>query len=754
MNNTIDSGPIGVPRDAEPGATTAGTYYSAEDEGAAAPAEAGGIDIRALWSLIYRNRLIIAAVLLVALLAGLAATLLTTPIYEATASVQIDQKTDNVLNTEDVSSAAPIQDTQRFLETQLEVIRSRTLAARVAQNLGLYNGTKFLIAMKATPAAKFEGSATASDAHRQQVIGVLVANLRVEMPRTSRVADLSFRSPDRSLAARVANAYARAYIDTNLERRFDSSAYARNFLEQQIAQTKQKLEQSERDMIGYARNAQLIDTSAGAAATPGTAESSSGSLTTANLVQLNSAYSDARTKRIQAEQRWQQSQATPIMALPEVLANVAVQTLLQTRADKRATYEELKQRYRPDHPLMVQAAAEIAELDRQIATQASNIRQSIKSDFDVARQQEQSLESNVTALTSDTLNEQDRRIRYNILKREADTNRTLYDGLLQRYKEISAAAGLTNNNVSIVDDARVPSRPILPKPFNNLLIALALGMVVAAGLVFVRENFDDVIRTPDEVQRKLSLPFLGGIPLVKQGSTTDEALQDPRSAVSEAYYALRTSLEFATPRGAPRSLLFTSSQPAEGKSTSAVATAQGFARIGRKVLLIDGDLRKPSLHNILGLSTQSGLANLLTAQQTVAQVAQPTATPGLDFVACGPLPPNPAELLSSPALPRVLHAALETYDLVVIDGPPVMGLADAQLLARQARATVFVIEANRAHRGQAKAAIRRLLAGRASLVGVVLTKFDARRVGYGYGYGSYGYSYYDYGSAHKETTDA
>jgi capsular exopolysaccharide synthesis family protein len=256
----------------------------------------------------------------------------------------------------------------------------------------------------------------------------------------------------------------------------------------------------------------------------------------------------------------------------------------------------------------------------------------------------------------------------------------------------------------------------------------------------MRERFDDIIRSPEEIENKLGVPMLGVIPVLKGGQTPSEALNEPRSSISEAYHALRTSLELASGSGLVRTLLFTSSHQAEGKSTSAFAIARDFARIGRKVLLIDADLRKPSMHRQLSCPNESGLSNVLAVQRKFSEVVQKKVAPNLDFLAAGPLSPNPAELLAAGPLDELLASLASAYDLVVIDAPPVMGLSDAPLLASHVEGTVFVVEANHAHRGQAKIALRRLLSIQARLLGALLTKYDSQTIGYGEDYG-YGYRY-------------
>lgn len=709
---------------------TEGGYYDAS--------EPQGLDFRSLWSAVHRNRYLILAVLAVALLIGLAATLLMTPVYRAEASVQIEQQTRRVLGTEDRESDSSVQDADRFLETQLDVVRSRYLAERVGQDLRLFGNDKFLDAMKEDVPAQAEGALDLRATKREAVLEVIAENTSVSLPLNSRIARIRFDSPDPTLAARVANSFATNFITSNLQRKFDQSSYARDFLSNQLADTKQRLERSEREMIAYARGARLIDTSSGAI----NEQQISGprSLTTSSLVQLNTALSSAIAQRVQAQQRWEQASSTPSMNLPEVLSNSAVQVLFQQRAEQVALYEQERQRRREEFPSVQQAAARIAELDRQIATLADNIKSGIRQEYRVAMQQEQALTGNISRLKGETLAEQDRSVRYNILKREVDTNRQMYEGLLQRYRELSAEAGVTANNITILDKASVPTEPVSPRPVLNMGLAGVAGLSIALLLVFVRERFDDRIRSPEDVEGKLGAAPLGVIPVLEGNDTPAAALAEPRSPLSEAYQTLRTSIELSSSEGMPRSLLFTSSQPGEGKSTSSFAVATDFARVGRRVLLIDADLRKPSMHRVLDLSNEAGLSNVLAGRAKIEEVVQDSGHANLDFLATGPLPPNPAELLSSVRLVELLEKLESIYDLVVFDAPPVMGLADAPLLASRAGGIVFVVEANRSHYGSAKTALKRLLTAHARVLGVVLTKFDAKKTGYGEDYG-YGYRY-------------
>jgi capsular exopolysaccharide synthesis family protein len=346
-------------------------------------------------------------------------------------------------------------------------------------------------------------------------------------------------------------------------------------------------------------------------------------------------------------------------------------------------------------------------------------------------------------LKSATLAEQDRSVRYNILAREADTNRTLYDGLLQRYKEVSAASGVTTNNISVIDKADAPIAPSSPNLLINLLLSLLGGAAVAAGMVFIREQMDDAVRAPEDIERKLALPVLGVVPVIEDYNGILEALEAPRSAFAEAYHALRGSLLYSSVDGLPRSLLVTSAQASEGKSTTSFALAYDLAKLGKRTILVDLDLRRPSLHQLFALENDVGVSSLLTHQAALPAAIKQTFQENFSFMASGPIPPSPTDLLGGQVLPDLLNRLREMFDVVICDGPPVLGLADAPLLAALVDATIFVVESNRGHRGATKRAVRRLQSVHTNVVGAVLTKFNARKAGYGH---TYGYDYYDYGA--------
>lgn len=711
-----------------------------------APSTAEGIsgfNLAEYWRLALKHRLLIGGLLLAALAIGAAATLLMTPIYSASTTIQIDRETTRVLDVDDTSPAEPANQGEEFFQTQYGLLKSRSLAQRVVESLGLASSDEFLKTMRVDLP---DGSGSGYiNRRRDLVIEAVLQNLVVSPVRGSRLVNVGFNSPDPTLSARVANAFAENFIQANLERRFESSKYAREFLEERIAQTKARLEEAERQLVAYASTQQIINVSEESEQNGG-----SRSLASNNLVALNTALAAARTARIEAEQKWRQAQAAPLGSLAEVLENPTVQRLTEERAKLDAEYQQGLRTYLPDYPEMVALRRRIDELDRQLQLLSNDIRSSVRSAYVVALNQEQALQAQVDRLKGEVLDLRDRSIQYNILQRELDTTRTLYDGLLQRYKEVGVTGAITANNISIVDVARPPDRPSKPNLAINMALALILGLGLGVLAVFVLEALDESLATPDDVETKLGIPVLGVIPLLDKGVTPLEALADVRSGFSEAYYSLRTALQFATPNGAPRTLLVTSSRPAEGKSTTALAIAQGFARIGKQVLLVDGDLRNPSMHRLVGVDNDHGMSNLLSGAEALETTLHPTSIPNLTFIPCGPLPPNPAELWGSDRVGQFIADSQARFDYVVIDGPPVLGFADAPLLAGAVGSALFVLEARGTRRGQARGALQRLGMG-AQPIGAVLTKFNTKATSYG----GYDYAYdYDYGGTAQKGTPA
>src|SRR5690606_29806620 len=565
---------------------------------------------------------------------------------------------------------------EEFFQTQYGLLRSRSLAERVIESLGLARSDASLAELGVDPASiPGETPAEKAAGRRDAALEAVRDNLGISPVRGSRLVSVSYSSPSPIVSARVANAFSENFIQSNLDRKFESSAYARDFLEERLAQTKARLEDAERQLVAYAANQQIVTIDGGVDQEGNRTQGES--LPSRNLAALNASLASATAARVAAQERWEQARNANLMSLPEVLENPAVQRLSEERAKLSSEYEQKSSTYQADYPEMVRLRAQIGEIDSQIQSIGSNIRSSIQNRYVVAANQEQAFQARVRSLTGDVLELRDRSIQYNILQRELDTTRTLYEGLLQRYKEVGVAGGLATNNISIVDQADVPEDPSSPNLLKNLAIALLLGLGAAVVAMLIIEALDESLTTPDDVEQKLGMSVLGVIPLLDKGQTTAAAVTDVRSASSEAYYSLRTALQFSTTNGTPAALLVTSARPAEGKSTTSYAVALNLARVGKRVLLVDGDLRNPSMHRVVGVDNEAGMSNLLSGSTDLQSVVQRTRQEQLFFIPCGPLPPNPAELWGGDRVRQFLADAQTRFDHVVIDGPPVLGFADA-----------------------------------------------------------------------------
>lgn len=702
------------------------------------------LDLRRVSGALWFHRWLIAGVTLACILLGLAATLLMTPRYTATASLQIDHEEQRILASQEAATGGEWQDAERMLKTHVDVLRSRRMAQRVAGELGLFDDADgFFARMDVTPTTL---AAKPGAAQRELVLRTMAENLDIVLPDESRVVTIAFNSPDADFAARVANIYAASYQRYNVDRRLGATGYARDFLSRQIEEARARLEKAERDANDYARAVGLVRTAPGAAGLP------EPSITAVDLGNDNNALAAARDARIAAQSKWALVSGAPDMAIGDAISNQAMQHLIASRAEVEAELQAQLADKKATHPAILPLRGRLAEYDAQIAQLAGGIRRSVRDAYMMASRREAELQARVNALKGRTQTERDDEVELNTLMREVDTSRQLYDGLLQRYREMSAEANITTNNVQQIDEAIAPVRPSSPRPLLNLALAAIVGLMVSAVIVFLREQADDRLNTPGAIEDKLGLKLLGVTPALPKGADPVAAVLDPDAAagqpLAEAFTSLRTALMFAGPGGLPPRLLVSSTEAGEGKSSTALGIARSAADGGRRVLLIDCDLRRPSLHEMLDLPAAPGLTDALAELATGAsRPAIFTCTPRLDVLPAGTRPNVATDVLGSPRLVDLLDHLGREYDLLVLDGPPVLGLADVPILAGlPGMATLFVVQAGRCHRGAVRNAVKRLTDNRARIVGAVMARFDpaqARRQGLSHEYGK-GYAYYQY----------
>ena len=714
------------------------------------------LHLRDLLRVFLKRKWTILAIFTISALFSVVLTYLAPPVYRASTTLQVERFTPQVMNFKDVTPVETYDyDSGDFYYTTYELLKSRTVAERAAEDIGL---------RKTIPSQAASSTAVAPAPNESQpghflhdffnrlrgapppvaidpavtqdhaIVGAIQSSLTVEPVRRSRLVRLHFDSTDPFFAAKAVNTLAQSFININLERRFEASAYAKTFLEEKLLQTKAKLEDSERELVRFSRELEIINID------------EKQSIFSQNLQEFNAAAAKAEQERIRAEAVMVQAQENPesLAILQEHRNFLAFQGLKQSKAKLEAEYQDNLKVYKPAFPKMLQLQAQISEVDTQIKAELEEIRKSARANFRSARLQETQLKEKLNRTKTEMLDLQGRNIRYSIAKREVDTNRSLYDGLLSRMKEVGVAGGVGLNNISVVDKAQVPLAPFKPNLGRNLSLGLMIGLLVGLMVAWLLEHLDDSIRFVEDVERETGAAVLGAVPKLKADARAGAPLAlgphaDPTSPFSEAYRSVRTALQFSTPSGAPRRLVVTSSSKNEGKSTTALALAINFAQMGKPVLIIDADLRNPVLHKLLGVENTRGLSNYLSATIGPLEIVHRTDIPNLFVMTTGPLPPNPVELLSSMKLLTLLSQCEEHFAHVIVDAPPVIGIADAIVLCNQVENSVFVVESGKTRKGHAKAALKRLQQAGVHPLGVILTKIDAYHDLYGYH--SYYYQY-------------
>lgn len=685
------------------------------------PAQAhSGLELSHVISILLGNYKLILGAGVAGLLLALVMALMTPPQYMASAMLQYDQGRNDLIDPKGmggkVGSSRPGQEQ---IATQIGLLHSESLSRRVAQDLNLASVPEF-------------GGEGGTIAERTDRAGAVVGSMiSAEPVKSSMLIRVSAVSGNPAIAARVANGVANAHITTSIERKYNSSEYARKFLSDQLARTKVSLEESERNLNSYAITAGIFKQSNRDAAGK---EITGESLAQGNLAKLNAALKQAEIDRIAAEQRFLQSELTYSSD-----TSGSIGALIQQRATLQSEYNEKLGTYKPDYPAMVELKARIDRLASEIVSErkrmSGNKRAELAGEYKAAVRVEAELRQRVAEAKGEVVTDRNVSVQYNILQREADTNRTLYDGLLQRYKEVGVTAGISQSDLSLVDEAKAPPGPFRPRYVLSALAGLLAGLALGIGIAIARELLFDTVNDPHDVRAKLKLPMLGAIPVESEGLALMEALADPKSELSESYHAVRTALKFLRPEGLPKTLLVTSTRAGEGKSTSAFAIAKSEANLGNKVLLIDADLRKPTF--VSARKDGNGFGRLLNAEDPVGPAIESTKTKNLSLLPTGRFSGSEVELLSSNRLPSLIDELSAKFDLIVIDGPPILGLADAPLLASVVEATVLVIESKGSRTAEIQEVIHRLAESGASITGVILTKVVLNRNRYGYGYYQY-----------------
>ena len=751
-------------------------------------ADDDSVDIKALLRLLGKYKWWLLAFALLGVAVAVVRTLNSTPLYRASATVQIDRPPGRIVAFQGDRMSEEYED-YMALPTQIELLRSRALAERVVDELGL-DATRgqalepAALGGGATPAsAPIAGSlpmagpepAASQPAQaapwwgflsdlanrtragydnlgkpavadrkvlgRDAVVGGFMGAVKIEPVKGSRLVRITVVSSDPAQAARWANATAKSFITMNMERKMESSVYARNFLEDQLKAAKARLEESERALNTYAKAQSIL-----------TLDEKT-NVINQTFTEYSTALSKAEQERVKSEALYREMERRPESSA-QVLENKTVQTYKEQKAKLEAEYLVNLGTFKADFPKMLQTKAQIAELDQRIKAEVAAVLASVKAQYDAAKRQEDLVRVRLQETRKEVIQTQDKGVNLSLLRRELDTNRQIFDNLLQRLKEVGVTSGVTSNNIAVVDEAIAPLFPFQPDMRSNAMIGLAVGLLLGLGLVFLREHMDDSVRHADEIESQFGVPLLGIIPKAKVGKREKSrelallTVEDPRSSFAEAYRSMRTALQFSTSEGAPSRLMVTSSVASEGKSTTALAMAINFAQLGKRVLLVDADMRNPSLHRTLNLSNDRGLSNFLSGDGAKSSLIRPSGIENLKVMTSGPMPPSPVDLLMGPRLLSLLDKAEELgYEQLVVDAPPILGLSDALVLGNQIQNVLFVVKAGVTRRSSIRDALRRLRTAGLLPLGTVLTHTTNEHSSY-YGYEAYyGYGYGKQGAA-------
>ena len=713
--------------------------------------------------LLKRKWVVISSILLVVGVVAIS-TLRSTPIYDAVGSIAINKTDSAVLNLKDGSGAGSDYYDPTDLDTEVRILKSDLLALQVIRQLGLDKTPT--LSGKGEPAARLQSTTDLLQPDSPRTSAILAAfkgSLQVSLVPNTRIIEIHYRSPDRTLAARAVNALATTYVEQNFKTRFESTMQASEWLSKQLVDLQMKVETSQEKLVKYQKDHEIL----------GMDEKQN--ITTAKLDELNREFTEAESVRMDKESIYRLVQAgdsDSITAAAQVqntakgsaASSLLLEKLREQEADLKIQLAVLSVQFGPAYPKLAQIRGQLQEVEAQMQVETKKITARLRGDYQVSLQRENMLRAALEKQKQEANKLNESAIEYSLLKRDVETNRALYEGLLEKLKEAGVTAGLRSNNFRIVDTARVPTVPSEPNLPRNVAFALALGVTTGVGLAFLLEGMDNTVRTPEQAQAISALPSLGMIPLGSRSSTefpsrqrlslaaSKEAVElvtqsRPKSQMAESYRSLRTSLLLTSVGRPPKVILVTSALPQEGKTTTSINLAIVLAQKGTRVLLIDSDLRRPSIHKTLGMGPRSGLSNVLTGNIELEQaIIRSTILPNLFLLPAGTPPPNPAELLASSKMKDVLVQLGKEYDHIVIDTPPTLSVTDAVVISTVADRVVLVIRSGQTTKQALRRARDLLLQVNARVCGVLMNAVDLNSPDYYYYYeyqGKYGNGYYE-----------
>ncbi len=675
------------------------------------------------------------------------------PVYSASAKIEIDRENTSILPFQGADSYDFMMDLDNYIETQSRILTSETLALQTIRTTSLAANPDFAGAGGSDALA----TGTLKNQKLPSEIGAFLGSLTVRRIPNTRLLEVGYESTDPQMAARVLNAHLDNYIEQNYTSRYEESKRASNWLEGELDALSVKVRRSEDARIEYERNNQIwtVDD-----------KNDRGNVTTQRLSDLNKELTDAQSDSLKRQALYEFAKAGDLDAVPQLRDNVVLQDMERKHADLSVQYTDSVNQYGPNFPKVLRLQAQMKDLDAQMMRERKGIIAQLESEYREAKQHEDLLSRALDEQKAEVNAMSEKMIQYNILKREAEANKTLYDSLQTKLKEAQISSSLKSSNIRVVDPAMVPSTPSRPAKARNIALAFLVGLVGGIGLALLREYLDNTVKTPDDIETLARLPSLAVVPaffgegatspkrsgLFKNGASNNGhekrielvAQHLPKSQMSEAFRALRTALLLSRPDHPPQVILVTSALPREGKTTAAANLAVTLAQLGDKTVLVDADLRKPGIGRLLNLGTgkYAGLSSYLAGVSTLDLVTVPhPAIPNLAAIPTGPLPPNPADLLSSHKLTEAIAELRKKFKFVVIDSPPIMAATDAVILSVQADGVLLVVRSGETPKEAFTRTRDLLVSVNCHLLGVVLNAVDSSAPDYYYSYRYYPYSY-------------
>src|SRR6202521_1377687 len=641
-----------------------------------------------------KRKWMVTAVVVGIFMAVAIASLRQTPIYEAASQIVINKADSNLVTFKDSVPVVDYYD-QSDLDTEVRILQSDLMALQVIRQLNLDKRPEFG-GQADQKQANLVADPLQNDSNRTSaLLGSFRGNLHVTLIPNTRIIEIHYSSTDPQLAASVVNTLAATYVEQNFKTKFESTMQASDWLSKQLVDLQMKVETSQEKLVRYQKEHEIFGVD------------DKQNIITEKLDELNKEMTAAEFDRMQKEAVYRQTQSNDPVAVAAAIvsdatgggaASALLDKLREQQASLRIQVADLSTQFGPSYPKIAQLNNQLKEIDHQLQSETNNAVDHLNGRYQASLQRENMLRESFEKQKQEANKLNESAIEYSILKRDVDSNRTLYEGLLEKLKEAGVTAGLRSNNFRIINAARVPTSPSEPNIPRNLSFALVLGVISAVGLAFLLENMDNTVRTPEQAQLISGLPSLGMIPLgsksTRRGATgkrlalpaSKEVVETvtqvrPQSQMAESYRALRTSLPLSNLGAPPKVIMVKIGRPQEGKTTTSINTAIVLAQKGVRVLLVDADLRRPSIHKTLGMGPRSGLSNVLTGSATLQQtITTSPILPNLFIMPAGTPPPNPAELLASPNMRDVIVELRELYDHIVIDTPPTLSVTDAVVL--------------------------------------------------------------------------